>query len=167
LKRPVLWRGNILLIGRGKRPVPAGGVPCRSYAYFEPRSFGSTGKCGCSTRFVGGRYGSRPSHGAPDTVIAGGYVSSYLRSGPCRTSFRRNPRGLRLNSGTRDQSTARIDWLLQLGKKVRCCHSCVRINDMHDRIYDSICEVIGSTPIIPVETHPRESLGRILVKLES
>jgi cysteine synthase A len=38
---------------------------------------------------------------------------------------------------------------------------------MHDRIYDSICEVIGRTPIIRLKRIPGEHSAEILVKLES
>src|SRR5262249_59778692 len=38
---------------------------------------------------------------------------------------------------------------------------------MHDRIYDSICEVIGSTPIIRLKRIPENHWAEILVKLES
>src|SRR3989475_1774086 len=38
---------------------------------------------------------------------------------------------------------------------------------MHDRIYDSICEVIGSTPIIRLKRLPENHWAEILVKLES
>jgi cysteine synthase A len=38
---------------------------------------------------------------------------------------------------------------------------------MHDRIYDSICEVIGSTPIIRLKRIARDHWAEILVKLES
>src|ERR1051326_3545518 len=42
-------------------------------------------------------------------------------------------------------------------------HSCVRIDYMHD----SICEVIGSTPIIRLRRIPQNNWAEILVKLES
>jgi cysteine synthase A len=38
---------------------------------------------------------------------------------------------------------------------------------MHDRIYDSICEVIGSTPIVRLKRIPENHWAEILVKLES
>src|SRR5438128_372989 len=38
---------------------------------------------------------------------------------------------------------------------------------MHDKIYDSICEVIGSTPIIRLKRIPENHWAEILVKLES
>src|ERR1700758_4393795 len=38
---------------------------------------------------------------------------------------------------------------------------------MHDRIYDSICEVIGSTPIIRLKRIPQKNWAEMLVKLES
>src|ERR1700756_3053682 len=38
---------------------------------------------------------------------------------------------------------------------------------MHDRIYESICEVIGSTPIIRLKRIPENHWSEILVKLES
>jgi len=42
-----------------------------------------------------------------------------------------------------------------------------RINYMHDKIYDSICEVIGSTPIIRLKRIPGNHWAEMLVKLES
>ena len=38
---------------------------------------------------------------------------------------------------------------------------------MHDRIYDNICEVIGSTPIVRLKRIPEDHWAEILVKLES
>jgi cysteine synthase A len=38
---------------------------------------------------------------------------------------------------------------------------------MHDRIYDSICEVIGGTPIIRLKRIPESNWAEMLVKLES
>ena len=38
---------------------------------------------------------------------------------------------------------------------------------MHDKIYDSICEVIGSTPIIRLKRIPQKNWAEMLVKLES
>ena len=38
---------------------------------------------------------------------------------------------------------------------------------MHDRIYDSICEVIGGTPIIRLKRIPEKHWAEMLVKLES
>src|SRR5215813_1650992 len=38
---------------------------------------------------------------------------------------------------------------------------------MHDRIYDSICEVIGSTPIVRLKRIPENHWSEMLVKLES
>jgi cysteine synthase A len=38
---------------------------------------------------------------------------------------------------------------------------------MHDRIYDSICEVIGSTPIVRLRRIPGDHWAELLVKLES
>ena len=38
---------------------------------------------------------------------------------------------------------------------------------MHDRIYDSICEVIGSTPIVRLKRIPENHWAEMLVKLES
>jgi cysteine synthase A len=38
---------------------------------------------------------------------------------------------------------------------------------MHDRIYDSICEVIGSTPIVRLKRIPQDHWAEMLVKLES
>src|SRR5215471_12395887 len=38
---------------------------------------------------------------------------------------------------------------------------------MHDKIYDSICEVIGSTPIIRLKRIPENHWAEMLVKLES
>jgi len=38
---------------------------------------------------------------------------------------------------------------------------------MHDRIYDSICEVIGATPIIRLRRIPQSHWAEMLVKLES
>src|SRR5499425_3964539 len=38
---------------------------------------------------------------------------------------------------------------------------------MHDRIYDSICEIIGRTPIIRLKRIPGDHSAEILVKLES
>jgi cysteine synthase A len=38
---------------------------------------------------------------------------------------------------------------------------------MHDRIYDSICEVIGGTPIIRLKRIPENHWAEMLVKLES
>ena len=39
--------------------------------------------------------------------------------------------------------------------------------NMHDRIYDSICEVIGRTPIIRLKRIPEDHWAEMLVKLES
>jgi cysteine synthase A len=38
---------------------------------------------------------------------------------------------------------------------------------MHDRIYDSICEIIGGTPVIRLKRIPEDHWAQILVKLES
>jgi cysteine synthase A len=38
---------------------------------------------------------------------------------------------------------------------------------MHDKIYDSICEVIGNTPIIRLKRIPQKNWAEMLVKLES
>ena len=38
---------------------------------------------------------------------------------------------------------------------------------MHNRIYDSICEVIGGTPIVRLKRIPKDHWAEILVKLES
>src|SRR5262249_46500076 len=38
---------------------------------------------------------------------------------------------------------------------------------MHNRIYDSICEVIGGTPIVRLKRIPKDQWAEILVKLES
>src|SRR5215470_6333405 len=38
---------------------------------------------------------------------------------------------------------------------------------MHNRIYDSICEVIGGTPIVRLRRIPKDYWAEILVKLES
>src|SRR5437773_9127188 len=38
---------------------------------------------------------------------------------------------------------------------------------MHDRIYDSICEVIGTTPIVRLKRIPENHWAEMLVKLES
>src|SRR5499433_1515066 len=38
---------------------------------------------------------------------------------------------------------------------------------MHNKIYDSICEVIGGTPIIRLKRIPKDGWAEILVKLES
>ena len=38
---------------------------------------------------------------------------------------------------------------------------------MHDRIYDSICEIIGGTPVIRLKRIPKGHWAEILVKLES
>src|SRR5437016_5805174 len=149
---PVLWRRQHTFNWQGER-LSAGGVPCRSYALLRTPNVGSSGKCGARRVSLVEGYGSRPCNGAPDTVIAGGYCEQLppFRTA-CRTSFRRNPRGL--IAAPRE-------------KRFAVGHSCVRINDMHDRIYDSICEVIGSTPIIRLKRIPENHWAEILVKLES
>jgi cysteine synthase len=38
---------------------------------------------------------------------------------------------------------------------------------MHDRIYDSICEIIGGTPVLRLKRIPKDHWAEILVKLES
>src|SRR3989441_2441025 len=38
---------------------------------------------------------------------------------------------------------------------------------MHDRIYDSICDVIGDTPIVRLKRIPKDHWAEMLVKLES
>lgn len=38
---------------------------------------------------------------------------------------------------------------------------------MHDRIYDSVCEIIGGTPIIRLKRIPEKNWAEIVVKLES
>src|SRR6201997_51844 len=38
---------------------------------------------------------------------------------------------------------------------------------MHDRIYDSICQVIGNTPIVRLNRIPKDGWAEMLVKLES
>ncbi|HEY2382196.1 MAG TPA: pyridoxal-phosphate dependent enzyme, partial [Terriglobia bacterium] len=38
---------------------------------------------------------------------------------------------------------------------------------MHDRIYDSVCEIIGGTPVIRLKRIPEKDSAEILVKLES
>src|SRR5690348_12681122 len=38
---------------------------------------------------------------------------------------------------------------------------------MHDRIYDSICDIIGGTPIVRLKRIPRDDWAEMLVKLES
>ena len=42
-----------------------------------------------------------------------------------------------------------------------------RETNMHDRIYDSICEIIGGTPIIRLKRIPKDHWAEMLVKLES
>lgn len=41
-----------------------------------------------------------------------------------------------------------------------------RIDNMHDRIYDNICEIIGKTPIVRLNRIPKEDWAEMLVKLE-
>ena len=38
---------------------------------------------------------------------------------------------------------------------------------MHDRIYDSICEIIGDTPVLRLKRIPEDHWAEVLVKLES
>src|SRR5213593_4589690 len=44
---------------------------------------------------------------------------------------------------------------------------CQRKPTMHDRIYDSICDVIGDTPIVRLKRIPKDHWAEMLVKLES
>src|SRR6266850_1492369 len=82
--------------------APGGGIEpgeTAHYALLRTPNVGSSGKCSARRVSLVEGYGSRPCYGAPDTVIAGGYCEQLppFRTA-CRTSFRRNPRGLRLNS---------------------------------------------------------------------
>src|SRR6267142_451307 len=96
---PVLWRRQHTFNWQGKRLCQREVYHAVHTHYFEPPNVGSSGKCGARRVSLVEGYGSRPCNGAPDTVIAGGYCEQLppFRTA-CRTSSRRNPRGLRLNS---------------------------------------------------------------------